>query len=259
MDTEAVMDMIKQVAAEVINPRFRALADDEIIEKDGPADLVTVADREAEEAITAHLLAAYPTCVVVGEEATFANPRLLDRVATAEHAFLVDPIDGTKNFTEGKVEHAVMVAELKHGVTTRSWIHQPALAHDYIAELGAGAHLDGQKLAKRRPVTGTPQGRTSRQRLLDTDTGGELQFHMSKWCCGVDYPDIANGSNDFLLYVNNKPWDHAPGALLVAEAGGGVFSWTGSPYQAGSTEKGLLAVGHPELVPTIKRLLDLRV
>ena len=246
MDTDAVLDMMKQVAAEVINPRFRALADHEVIEKDGPGDLVTIADREAEDAITAQLTAAYPGCVVVGEEASFINPLLIDHVGTAEHAFLVDPIDGTKNFTEGKVEHAVMVAELKHGVTTRSWILQPAMGHSYVAELGA-------------PVQGVPQGRTSRQRLLRADTGGQLAFSMSKWCCGVDYPDIATGDNDFLLYVNNKPWDHAPGALLVAEAGGGVFSWTGSPYHAGSNERGLLAVGHADLVPVIKSLLDLRV
>lgn len=259
MDTEAVLDMMKQVAAEVINPRFRALADHEIIEKDGPGDLVTVADREAEEVITAQLIAAYPGCVVVGEEATFANPLLLDHVGTAEHAFLVDPIDGTKNFTEGKVEHAVMIAELKHGVTTRSWIHQPAMGHSYVAELGGGAYRDGVKMTKRTPVEGVPQGRTSRQRILQTDTGGQLKFAMSKWCCGVDYPDVATGENDFLLYVNNKPWDHAPGALLVAEAGGGVFSWTGSPYQASNSERGLLAVGHPSLLPQVKALLDLRI
>ena len=259
MDTEAVLDMMKQVAAEVIDPRFRALADHEIIEKNGPGDLVTVADREAEDAITAQLLAAFPGCVVIGEEASYLNLRLHDHVGTAEHAFLVDPIDGTKNFTEGKVEHAVMIAELKHGVTTRSWILQPAMGHSYVAELGSGAYRDGQKMVKRAPVEGVPRGRTSRQRLLRADTGGELAFEMSKWCCGVDYPDIATGENDFLLYVNNKPWDHAPGALLVAEAGGGVFSWTGSPYQAGNTERGLLAVGHPELLPRIKALLDLRV
>lgn len=259
MDTEAVLDMMKQVAAEVINPRFRALADHEIIEKAGPGDLVTIADRQAEEAIAAQLSAAYPGCVVIGEEASFANPLLLDHVGTAEHAFLVDPIDGTKNFTEGKVEHAVMIAELKHGVTTRSWILQPAMGHAYVAELGSGAYRDGERMAKRRAVQAVPQGRTSRQRLLKADTGGQLAFSMSKWCCGVDYPDIATGDNDFLLYVNNNPWDHAPGALLVAEAGGGVFSWTGSPYQASSTERGLLAVGHPDLVPTIKSLLDLRV
>ncbi|MGA4508517.1 inositol monophosphatase family protein [Propionibacteriaceae bacterium G1746] len=259
MDTEAVLDLIHRVADEVINPRFRALTADQIIEKDGPGDLVTVADREAEQAITSELVARIPGCVVIGEEATFEDPTLLDKVASAPHAFLVDPIDGTKNFTEGKVEHAVMVAELKHGVTTRSWIHQPALGHDYVAELGGGAWCDGVRLAKREPVEGTPRGRTSRTRVLQTDTGGQLTFEGSKWCCGVDYPDIAQGTNDFLIYLNNKPWDHAPGALLVAEAGGGVYSWTGSPYAAGNTEKGLLAVGHPSLLPTVKNLLDLRI
>ena len=258
MDTQAVLDMIKQVAAEVIDPRFRALGEGDIEQK-RPGDLVTIADREAEDVITAELIAAFPGCVVIGEEAVFSNPRLLDGIGTAEHAFLVDPIDGTKNFTEGKVEHAVMVAELKHGVTTRSWIWQPALGHSFVAELGGGAYRDGERMPKRGPIEGTPRGRTSRHRLLTTDTGGALDISMSLWCCGVDYPDIATGKNDFLLYVNNQPWDHAPGALLLAETGGGLHSWTGSPYMASSSERGLLAVGNTELVPEIKRLLDLRL
>lgn len=258
MDTDAVLEMMKQVAAEVINPRFRALEDGDVEHK-RPGDLVTVADREAELAITRELRAAHPGCVVVGEEAVFFEPTLVDHVGKAEHAFLVDPIDGTKNFTEGKDEHAVMVAELRHGEITRSWIWQPALGHSFVAELGAGAYRDGERLPRRRPVDGTPKGRTSRQRILKADTGGQLDISMSMWCCGVDYPDIATGENDFLLYVNNKPWDHAPGALLLSETGGGLHSWTGSPYRASSSERGLLAVGHMDLVPEIKRLLDLRL
>ena len=52
----------------MITPRFRSLTDAQIDEK-RPGDLVTVADREAEELITAALLAAYPDAVVLGEEA----------------------------------------------------------------------------------------------------------------------------------------------------------------------------------------------
>lgn len=59
METQAILDLMRRVAAEVIEPRFRALADDEVHEKN-PGDLVTVADREAEVLITAELRRAYP-------------------------------------------------------------------------------------------------------------------------------------------------------------------------------------------------------
>ena len=73
MDSEAVLKLIRDVAEEVVNPRFRALADHQIQEKN-PGDLVTVADREAEELLTRALTAAYPDAVVLGEEAYAGDP-----------------------------------------------------------------------------------------------------------------------------------------------------------------------------------------
>ena len=71
MDTQAVLTMLQEAADEFINPRFESLARHEVMEKN-PGDLVTVADREAEVAITARLLDAYPDALIVGEEAVAA-------------------------------------------------------------------------------------------------------------------------------------------------------------------------------------------
>src|SRR3712207_3353731 len=86
VDTDAVLTMLKEVAEEVVNPRFRALAKAEISEKN-PGDLVTIADREAEVRITKVLRDAYPNALVLGEEATATDPALLDRFRSADHAF----------------------------------------------------------------------------------------------------------------------------------------------------------------------------
>lgn len=256
MQTDEVLELIQQVAAEVITPRFGTLEDSEIDEK-RPGDLVTIADRESEQRLTAELSARVPGCVVVGEEAAFANPALLQGLDQIEHLFLVDPVDGTRNFARGRVEHAVMIAEVRQGTTTRAWIWQPALGHAFVAELGAGAYRDGERLPRREPVERSPLVRSSREKLIAADTGGALSMGMSNWCCGVDYPQVATGEADALLYVSNKPWDHAPGALLLAEVGGGVQTWTGTPYTAGNAEAGLLCYGHPDLVPTLTSALDL--
>ena len=93
---------------EVINPRFRALADGEIHEK-RPGDLVTDADREAEVLITAALTAAYPEPSCSARRPSPATRRCMERYAAADHAFTVDPVDGTKNFVHGSKDHAVMV------------------------------------------------------------------------------------------------------------------------------------------------------
>ena len=121
VETDDVLTLLKEVAEEVINPRFRSLASAEIAEKN-PGDLVTIADRESEELITAALQRAYPSALVLGEEAFAGDASLLDRFNAADHAFTVDPVDGTKNFVHGSVDHAVMVAELLSGEVVRSWI-----------------------------------------------------------------------------------------------------------------------------------------
>ena len=119
MDTEAVLDLMRDVAEQVVTPRFRSLASDEVSEK-GPGDLVTIADQEAEQLLVEALTAAYPTAVMLGEEATSRGPGLLDRFRLADHAFTIDPVDGTKNFVRGSPDHAVMVAEVRGGETVRS-------------------------------------------------------------------------------------------------------------------------------------------
>ena len=73
-----MLGLLMDVAEQVINPRFRALADGEIHEK-RPGDLVTDADREAEVLITAALTDAYPDAVVLGEETFAGDPALMER------------------------------------------------------------------------------------------------------------------------------------------------------------------------------------
>jgi fructose-1,6-bisphosphatase/inositol monophosphatase family enzyme len=229
VDTDAVTDVLREVAAEVITPRFRSLDAGDVHEKN-PGDLVTVADHEAEVLITRALQAAYPAAVVLGEEATAADPALLDRFATAEHAFTVDPVDGTKNFVNGSPDHAVMAAELRAGVVVRSWIWQPQHERAYVAERGAGAWRDGERLDLGPAPAGERRGRTSRRSWVGRTPTGSSPLQLTWASCGIDFPHLAEGDVDYLLYRATKPWDHAPGALLVSEAGGAVGTLPGGTY-----------------------------
>src|SRR3954467_15100374 len=128
---------MQDVAEEVVNPRFRSLSSGEIDEK-GPGDLVTAADREAEVLITAALRAAYPDAMILGEEAYAGHKPLLAEFWAADHAFTVDPVDGTKNFVHGSRDHAMMVSETRDGEAVRAWIWQPQHDLGYVAERGGG-------------------------------------------------------------------------------------------------------------------------
>jgi len=228
VQTDDVLTLLQDVAERVINPRFRNLVAGEVDEKN-PGDLVTVADREAEVLITEALLDAYPDALVLGEEATATDDSLLDRFRSADHAFTVDPVDGTKNFVSGSPDHAVMVAEVRGGDVLRSWIWQPQHQLAYVAERGAGAWCNGRRLV-RPPVGRDVRGVTARRSWIGRALGTLRALDLTWVCCGVDYPHLAEGAADYALYWRPKPWDHAPGSLLLSEIGGFVGTFDGSPY-----------------------------
>ena len=106
-----ILELMVEVADRVIRPRFRALSGNDIDEK-SPGDYVTVADRESEKLLTAALLARNPGCLVVGEEASYADPSIREGLGVADLAYTVDPVDGTGNFVKGSPDYAVMIAEI---------------------------------------------------------------------------------------------------------------------------------------------------
>ena len=229
MNTQEVLQLLQDVAADVITPRFRTLSDEQITEKN-PGDLVTVADHEAEERLTDALSRAYPRAVVLGEEATASDGTVLPRFRAADHAFTVDPVDGTKNFVSGSPDHAVMVAELRDGEVVRGWIWQPQHQLAYVAERGLGAWRNGERLV--RPPTGPAlRGVTSRRRWIGRSLGDLPALELTWVCCGVDYPKLAEGAADYLVYGGTQPWDHAPGSLILTESGAYLGTFEGGPYR----------------------------
>ena len=229
MNTQEILQLLQDVAEDVINPRFRSLSREQVDEKH-PGDLVTVADREAEERLTEALSRAYPHALVLGEEATHTDKGLVSRFRAADHAFTIDLVDGTKNFVSGSKDHAVMVAELRGGEVVRSWIWQPQHDTAYVAERGLGAWRNGQRLV-RPPVGAALRGVTSRRRWIGRSLDGLAPLELTWVCCGVDYPKVVEGAADYLVYGGTQPWDHAPGSLLLAEAGAFLGTFEGGPYR----------------------------
>ncbi|GAA1389547.1 inositol monophosphatase family protein [Luteococcus peritonei] len=238
----------------MITPRFRALSGDEVDEK-LPGDFVTIADRESEQVLTRELPRMFPGATVVGEEATFADPRVLDRLGD-EHVFLVDPVDGTRNFVKGSPDHAVMVSELRRGEPTRTWIWQPEHQQAYLAERGAGAvridHGVEQPMVPRQALHRLPIGATSKGARRGFTADGQLApVQMSAWCAGIDYPRLATGQLDYLVYKNLKPWDHVPGAVLLRELGGASMVFEGRDYRPTDAGPGLVIAASRELAELV--------
>ncbi|MFD5083176.1 inositol monophosphatase family protein [Kitasatospora sp. NPDC058406] len=251
---DKVAKILVEASAEVVEPRFRALAAGEVMEK-APGEVVTVADREAEVIIARRLRELLPL-PVVGEEAVAADPALALALHSEPAAWLVDPVDGTSNFIAGRPEYAVMVSLVRDGRTVAAWIWQPATATSYTAELGAGAWRDGHRLTRAPAAADPVKWRGSvksrfldpdRRRTVEANTIAFGEITAGRHAAGIEYPDIADGALDFILYWRTLPWDHAPGSLLVSEAGGVSARLDGSPYrpEAPGCEDGLLVAADP--------------
>lgn len=247
VDPDAVAGVLREAAETAIAPRFRALADGEVEEK-APGEIVTVADREAETIIAARLAELLPGAPVVGEEAVTADPSLLAAPRRADAAWLVDPLDGTANFVAGDPHWAVMVALVRRGETVASWVYRHTDRRLYVAERGAGAWCGTARLI----CTAGGAFGMLRGAVLDRFLTGEERARMLPQfarlgqvtpgysCAGYEYPAIIEGEQHFALFQRLLPWDHAPGALLLEEAGGVARRPDGSAFDLDHTRRGLL-------------------
>ncbi|MER6911966.1 inositol monophosphatase family protein [Streptomyces sp. NPDC000594] len=237
----AVEEAIRKAAAAEILPRHRRLADADIVSKSGPHDLVTTADRLAEEHLTASLTALLPGSVVVGEEAVHADPELYGALREERPVWIVDPVDGTRQFVRGEDGFCTLVALAVRGETLASWTYAPALGLMATAVRGGGAFLDGERLHAGEPApdavldvaTSHPDYTTDAQKraLLGLRTEGVRPRPCGS--AGLEYLAVARGELDAVAFSWELAWDHAAGLLLVTEAGGDHRTLTGEPFRIG--------------------------
>jgi fructose-1,6-bisphosphatase/inositol monophosphatase family enzyme len=250
--TRAITSLLRSTASEAIMPRFRSLREEDVQEK-APDDFVTVADRESELLLSQGLRDLDPAARIVGEEACAADPSLLSGLDRGR-VWLVDPIDGTGNFAAGKAPFGIMLALLEDGATTASWLYDPLSGRLCHAHRGCGAFIDGEPVHSRgsseaRPIAALATYFMSSEQRADLMARAEGRFQLTAIprCAAEQYPRLVLGKNDIAVFQRTLPWDHAPGALFLEEAGGKSRRADGSPYLAGEQRTGMLAAATPRL------------
>lgn len=231
IDFQKVSDLIRRVSDAEIMSRFRNLGGGDVREK-GPGDFVTVADEASERALTAGLSAMLPGSLVVGEEAVAKDERVLDRLKEQAPVWIIDPIDGTYNFKEGRSRFGVLVALTQGGRTIAGWCFDAPNDRMAMAIAGVGAFLSSgrsqspQRLKRAAPDADGLSG-------LSGFCGGAQAWHfkevtplfkrlVNERSSLHDFLDFATGTADFILHKKTTPWDHTAGILLAEEAGGYV-------------------------------------
>lgn len=191
---------------------------------------VTRADREAEQVIVELLGREFPTHGFLGEE--------LGARGSKDVRWIVDPIDGTRNFVRGIPIWAVLIALEERGEITAGVILNPVSGELWTARKGQGAFLGGERL-RVSEVSSLEKATLVHASLGPVRRGG----HWDGFLRLVDATDRQRGFGDFMCYTvlaegkaeisveapDLKPWDLAPVKLLVEEAGGRFTDFAGSP------------------------------
>jgi fructose-1,6-bisphosphatase/inositol monophosphatase family enzyme len=257
-DLERLADIVTIAADQEIMPRFRSLGEGGIREKTSALDLVTDADEAAEAAIKAALAKAFPKALFVGEESVEKDRSLLNKIADAEMAIIIDPVDGTSNFAWGLPLFGVLAAVVKRGVTIGGIIYDPVGRDCTFAIKGHGAWAKTESGATRdirvaKPTSLANMTSTTSWYLMPEPMRSRVAANLAKVkasfayrCAAYEYRVVAEGLVDFSLHYKLMPWDHAAGVLIHAEAGGYSALLDGSPYLPTKFEGGIISAPNRE-------------
>jgi myo-inositol-1(or 4)-monophosphatase len=223
------------------------------------SNLVSDADVEAEHAIAAVIKAAFPGHAILGEEAYQGD-------ATAEHLWVVDPIDGTNNFAHKIPHFAVSVAYYRAGQAQCGVIFNPVRDEWNVAARGQGAFHDGRKVevepASRLDdvLVGVgfyyDRGAMMEATLAAVGDLKRLMIHGIRrfGTASLDLCMVAMGQYGAYFEYELSPWDFAAGRLFVEEAGGKVTDARGGPLPLGKSS--ILATNgtlHPAMLEVVAR------
>ncbi len=243
----------------ILKENFKKIKLNDIEEK-GRKDFVTYVDRLSEERIRDFILSKYPNHAFLGEEDGIIGNK------NSEYLWIVDPLDGTKNYINGFEIFAVSVA-LQHRETEEvitGSIYIPMLDKLFWASKGNGAYMNGKKISvsNRSPelaivATGFPfRNPEEIDKYLKAFREAMIRFSAVRrpGAAAVDLALTAEGVFDGFFEMKLSIWDIAAGSLLVKEAGGVYSNFHGEDVLDGNVIAGGKVI-YNELYKIVKQTL----
>ena len=143
-----VVAVIRETAEEIILPRFKALTTEQIKEKSGPGDLVTIADIEAEDKLSRAFKHLVIGSEVVGEEVTSKKPDTINLLSSEPLVWVIDPIDGTRGFMAGQTSWTILISLSEGEKLLFGIIYQPFSDEMFIGNQYSCEYLHQGKIKK---------------------------------------------------------------------------------------------------------------
>jgi histidinol-phosphatase len=237
-------------ADELTLDRFGAL--DLRVETKPDLTPVTDADQSAEELLRGLIAANRPDDAVLGEE--FGGTAVF-----TGRQWVLDPIDGTKNFVRGVPVWSTLIALLEDGVPTVGVVSAPALARRWWAGAGAGAFTSFNGASRRISVSGVSEIDSASLSFSDFTTGWEERrapfvdltdavWRVRGYGDFWSYCLLAEGAVDIVAEPEVKLWDLAPLDVVIREAGGQFTNIDGAPGPHGGSAVATNGLLHDEVL-----------
>ncbi len=240
----SALEVARRCAAEAARLMREGFGRTEVSSVKGRGNVLTEVDLAVERSTMAILGEEYPGMVVMSEEST-------PEVRSDGWMWVVDPLDGTKNFSRGIPHFCYTIALCGEGEPVVGLTLQPLLEEEFVAVRGQGARLNGQRMTASALSTvregvvaidlgyDDAMGRRQLELALRLWPGMESLRLAGSAALGLAY--VAAGRYDLLVHEQLSPWDLAAGLLMVREAGGVVTDADGRP--ATTYSGGIIAAG----------------
>ena len=253
MDCKKIKTLAMELALAAGKVQARKFRGSLNIQWKGVTDPVTEVDRACEALIVKGIRRAFPGHAIVGEEGGDQGPA----ASQAPYTWIIDPLDGTVNYSHGSPIFAVSIGvwetgakavkgklyDAVHGRPLLGVVHAPILGETYSAERGRGAWLNGKRIrvsSQARPLQAVLASGFSYQARQSGENVREWMELLIRFqairrmgSAALDLAYVAAGRYDGFWEYGLKAWDVAAAGLLVEEAGGVISNIRGAAYQLG--------------------------
>lgn len=206
----------------------------------GGVDFVTTADEKTDKFLIESIKRKYPQSQFLTEETApkdYSNPTF----RTAKNLWIIDPLDGTTNFSRGDSNFAISIALVRQGITQLAVVHQPMTEETFSAQIDyEGAFLNKkpihvsktEDLKKTSVACGWPWD--LKKRPITAKALGKLCASVGQIKSGgsavLDIVNLARGHTDVFFHFSLKPWDVAASSLILKKAGGTITTPNGNAW-----------------------------